>query len=208
MIRRWLDSSRSLMEQDVKENEVLLLRFKYHSFFDLNPKVCLTNKALDLHSLVLIHLDVNGEFIQQQRTPGKKPMFHPSKQWDTQIHRMLICVYLVFAWLCVNICDKSTHSMMPSEWTSCMNRPSGPSCWRKLSAQKRKWWCLLPCRYREQVCLCERREYTVLVNVHVCLCSKCVVCVYDGRKLKATICFPGHWALYLLIHCLINHRGS
>uniref|UniRef100_A0A6Q2XVV0 PH domain-containing protein n=1 Tax=Esox lucius TaxID=8010 RepID=A0A6Q2XVV0_ESOLU len=34
----WLDSSRSLMEQDVKENEVLLLRFKYHSFFDLNPK--------------------------------------------------------------------------------------------------------------------------------------------------------------------------
>lgn len=28
------------MEQDVKENEVLLLRFKYHSFFDLNPKVC------------------------------------------------------------------------------------------------------------------------------------------------------------------------
>lgn len=39
MIHRWLDSSRSLMEQDVKENEVLLLRFKYHSFFDLNPKV-------------------------------------------------------------------------------------------------------------------------------------------------------------------------
>uniref|UniRef100_A0A8C2JP74 Fermitin family member 2 n=1 Tax=Cyprinus carpio TaxID=7962 RepID=A0A8C2JP74_CYPCA len=37
-ISMWLDSSRSLMEQDVKENEVLLLRFKYHSFFDLNPK--------------------------------------------------------------------------------------------------------------------------------------------------------------------------
>uniref|UniRef100_A0A8C8DPX8 FERM domain containing kindlin 2 n=1 Tax=Oryzias sinensis TaxID=183150 RepID=A0A8C8DPX8_9TELE len=36
--RLWMDSSRSLMEQDVKENEVLLLRFKYHSFFDLNPK--------------------------------------------------------------------------------------------------------------------------------------------------------------------------
>ncbi|XP_072895958.1 fermitin family homolog 2 isoform X4 [Hemitrygon akajei] len=34
----WLDSSRSLMEQDVKDNEVLLLRFKYYSFFDLNPK--------------------------------------------------------------------------------------------------------------------------------------------------------------------------
>ncbi|GCB69956.1 fermitin family homolog 2 isoform X4 [Scyliorhinus torazame] len=34
----WLDSSRSLMEQDVKDNEVLMLRFKYYSFFDLNPK--------------------------------------------------------------------------------------------------------------------------------------------------------------------------
>uniref|UniRef100_A0A671N1D8 Phospholipase DDHD1-like n=1 Tax=Sinocyclocheilus anshuiensis TaxID=1608454 RepID=A0A671N1D8_9TELE len=38
LVSLWLDSSRSLMEQDVKENEVLLLRFKYHSFFDLNPK--------------------------------------------------------------------------------------------------------------------------------------------------------------------------
>lgn len=45
LIRRWLDSSRSLMEQDVKENEVLLLRFKYHSFFDLNPKVGLLTQA-------------------------------------------------------------------------------------------------------------------------------------------------------------------
>lgn len=34
------------MEQDVKENEVLLLRFKYHSFFDLNPKV----RALQLRN--------------------------------------------------------------------------------------------------------------------------------------------------------------
>ncbi|XP_078726580.1 fermitin family homolog 2-like isoform X1 [Lampetra fluviatilis] len=34
----WLDSSASLMEQGVKENEVLQLRFKFYSFFDLNPK--------------------------------------------------------------------------------------------------------------------------------------------------------------------------
>lgn len=34
------------MEQDVKENEVLLLRFKYHSFFDLNPKVHPTDKSV------------------------------------------------------------------------------------------------------------------------------------------------------------------
>jgi len=37
------------MEQDVKENEVLLLRFKYHSFFDLNPKVRSTEKAAQVH---------------------------------------------------------------------------------------------------------------------------------------------------------------
>lgn len=36
------------MEQDVKENEVLLLKFKYHSFFDLNPKVRPTDKASEL----------------------------------------------------------------------------------------------------------------------------------------------------------------
>ncbi|XP_071378334.1 fermitin family homolog 1 [Centroberyx affinis] len=34
----WLDSSRSLMEQDIQEDDRLLLRFKYHFFFDLNPK--------------------------------------------------------------------------------------------------------------------------------------------------------------------------
>ncbi|XP_063104792.1 fermitin family homolog 1 isoform X2 [Cavia porcellus] len=34
----WLDSSRSLMEQGIREDEQLLLRFKYYCFFDLNPK--------------------------------------------------------------------------------------------------------------------------------------------------------------------------
>ncbi|XP_054844993.1 fermitin family homolog 1 [Eublepharis macularius] len=34
----WLDSSRSLMEQGVQEDDQLLLRFKYYSFFDLNAK--------------------------------------------------------------------------------------------------------------------------------------------------------------------------
>ncbi|XP_020841281.1 fermitin family homolog 1 [Phascolarctos cinereus] len=34
----WLDSSRSLMEQGIQEDEKLLLRFKYYTFFDLNPK--------------------------------------------------------------------------------------------------------------------------------------------------------------------------
>ncbi|KAF2355397.1 FERM central domain [Trinorchestia longiramus] len=34
----WLDSSLSIMEQGVKEGHTLLLRFKFYSFYDLNPK--------------------------------------------------------------------------------------------------------------------------------------------------------------------------
>ncbi|XP_015272972.1 PREDICTED: fermitin family homolog 1, partial [Gekko japonicus] len=34
----WLDSSRSLMEQRIQEEDQLLLRFKYYTFFDLNAK--------------------------------------------------------------------------------------------------------------------------------------------------------------------------
>ncbi|XP_064484884.1 unc-112-related protein-like [Ornithodoros turicata] len=34
----WLDSSLSLMEQDVREFDMLQLRFKFYSFYDLNPK--------------------------------------------------------------------------------------------------------------------------------------------------------------------------
>lgn len=34
----WLDSSLSLMEQDVAEYDMLCLRFKYLAFYDLNPK--------------------------------------------------------------------------------------------------------------------------------------------------------------------------
>ncbi|MEQ2177270.1 hypothetical protein GOODEAATRI_001934 [Goodea atripinnis] len=37
-IAGWLDSSRSLMEQDIQDDDKLLLRFKYNVFFDLNPK--------------------------------------------------------------------------------------------------------------------------------------------------------------------------
>jgi kindlin 2 len=35
----WLDSSKSLMAQHIHENDLILLRFKYYSFYDLNPKV-------------------------------------------------------------------------------------------------------------------------------------------------------------------------
>ena len=34
----WLDSSLSIMEQGVNDFDTLLLRFKFHSFYDLNPK--------------------------------------------------------------------------------------------------------------------------------------------------------------------------
>ncbi|XP_067104354.1 fermitin family homolog 3b [Osmerus mordax] len=35
---RWLDSSRSLMQQGIQENDKLWLRFKYYNFHDLEPK--------------------------------------------------------------------------------------------------------------------------------------------------------------------------
>lgn len=35
----WLNSSLSLMEQDVREFDCLLLRFKFYTFYDLNPKM-------------------------------------------------------------------------------------------------------------------------------------------------------------------------
>ncbi|CAF1471026.1 unnamed protein product, partial [Adineta ricciae] len=34
----WFDSSKSLMEQNVRENDFILLRFKYYAFYDLNSK--------------------------------------------------------------------------------------------------------------------------------------------------------------------------
>ncbi|XP_075160808.1 unc-112-related protein-like [Haematobia irritans] len=34
----WLDSSLSIMEQGIREYDALCLRFKYYTFFDLNPK--------------------------------------------------------------------------------------------------------------------------------------------------------------------------
>ncbi|KAI1719447.1 FERM central domain-containing protein [Ditylenchus destructor] len=36
--RGWLDSSRSLMEQGISEGETVIVRFKFMSFFDINPK--------------------------------------------------------------------------------------------------------------------------------------------------------------------------
>lgn len=34
----WLDSSKSLMEQGVRDNDYVLLKYKFYSFYDLNPK--------------------------------------------------------------------------------------------------------------------------------------------------------------------------
>uniref|UniRef100_A0A8C1ISE2 Fermitin family member 1 n=2 Tax=Cyprinus carpio TaxID=7962 RepID=A0A8C1ISE2_CYPCA len=53
----WLDSSRSLMEQGIQENDRLLLRFKYHCFFDLNPKVKCLNHKIDEVEAALSNLE-------------------------------------------------------------------------------------------------------------------------------------------------------
>ena len=34
----WLESSLSLMEQGIRDFDTLLLRFKFYTFYDLNPK--------------------------------------------------------------------------------------------------------------------------------------------------------------------------
>ena len=36
----WLDSSQSLMEQGIVENDTVILQFKFFTFYDLNAKVC------------------------------------------------------------------------------------------------------------------------------------------------------------------------
>ena len=38
-IHRWLDSSKTLYEQDVKEHDVLYLRWKYFAIKDIDPRV-------------------------------------------------------------------------------------------------------------------------------------------------------------------------
>jgi len=43
---RWLDSSSTLYEQDVKEHDYLYLRFKYFSFMDIDPRVRLEGQGV------------------------------------------------------------------------------------------------------------------------------------------------------------------
>lgn len=47
---RWLDSSRSLMEQGVRDNNFVQLKYKFYNFYDLNPKVKI------LHSFCIINM--------------------------------------------------------------------------------------------------------------------------------------------------------
>jgi len=35
----WFDSSRSLMEQGVTENSIVLFRYKFYAHYDISPKV-------------------------------------------------------------------------------------------------------------------------------------------------------------------------
>lgn len=47
---RWLDSSKSLMEQGVRDNNFLQLKYKFYNYYDLNPKVNF------LHSFCIIYM--------------------------------------------------------------------------------------------------------------------------------------------------------
>lgn len=50
-MRRWLLSSRSLLEQGVREGDLLQLRFKYYSFYELDEVRAPTARALLYPSL-------------------------------------------------------------------------------------------------------------------------------------------------------------
>ena len=39
LLCRWLDSSKTLYEQDVKEGDLLYMRFKYYSFMGIDTRV-------------------------------------------------------------------------------------------------------------------------------------------------------------------------
>ena len=46
---RWLDSSKTLYEQDVKEHDVLYLRWKYYAIKDIDPRVRERVRERDTH---------------------------------------------------------------------------------------------------------------------------------------------------------------
>ena len=52
---RWLDSARSLYEQDVETNSHMYLRFKYYSIMDLDMRV----SVLGLRACVCVHVCVH-----------------------------------------------------------------------------------------------------------------------------------------------------
>ena len=58
LLYSWLDSSRSLMEQGVLENDTIYLRFKFFSFYDLNPKVSLLQGFLRLTAKFVLNRKV------------------------------------------------------------------------------------------------------------------------------------------------------
>ena len=51
MLCRWLDSSLSIMEQGIRDFDTLVLRFKFHAFYDLNPKArCVSSSYIHHHN--------------------------------------------------------------------------------------------------------------------------------------------------------------
>lgn len=91
------------MEQDVKENEVLLLRFKYHSFFDLNPKVCTTNSITYRHLEHLLRLTTASTDLV---------MTHVYQS----VHSLIGCLVASTVWC---------HPSEPALWTGQVGHPAG-----------------------------------------------------------------------------------
>ncbi len=58
VVPSWLDSSLSLMEQGVRDFDTLLLRFKFHAFYDLNPRADPVRINLVIHLNIFLPLKI------------------------------------------------------------------------------------------------------------------------------------------------------
>lgn len=75
----WLQSSRSLLEQGVREGDLLQLRFKYYSFYDLDEKVSANASASSSQLFSALPLPCSAlSSSRPSLFPSLSPLFAPS----------------------------------------------------------------------------------------------------------------------------------
>jgi hypothetical protein len=98
---RWLDSSRSLMEQGIRDNNFLQLKFKFYNYYDLNTKVNIcAGFGLWLPTNKVVH-DIEIEILSVMALLTKElHRLHNSKlAQSTQLN-----VHCLFIYTCCSMC--------------------------------------------------------------------------------------------------------